>query len=108
MVDAVITSDKVFKIPKQKVGKFVVGNSDMTNNFNQKNSTQPSTVEEFAAKIAKLIANSNNNFGLNAESSLNPTTNSAQTALKRKATDDKPASSPDEKSDEEDIRSKLI
>ena len=35
IVDAVISSDKIFKIPKQKVGKFVVGRTDMTNNFQQ-------------------------------------------------------------------------
>ena len=112
-----ITSDKVFKIPKQKVGKFVVASSDMTSNFNQKNSFE--SVENFAAKIAKFIANSNKSIGSNVENVIEsnlPSTSatkyastSAQKTLKRKASSDIKTSSNDEKSDEEEsiIRSKF-
>ena len=36
--DAIISSEKVFKVPKEKVGKFVVGKSDETDHFESKKS----------------------------------------------------------------------
>jgi hypothetical protein len=53
LVSAIISSDKVFKIPKKKAGKFVIGSSDMTNNFQaQKKSAACSSEEANSDKLA--------------------------------------------------------
>jgi len=36
LVDAKITSKRIFQVPKSKSGKFVVGNTDETSNFEKK------------------------------------------------------------------------
>ena len=41
LVDTLITSDRVFKVPTKKVGKFVIGKTDMTENFQARNQSLP-------------------------------------------------------------------
>ena len=43
LVEAIITSDKVFKVPKKKAGKFIVGTTNMTENFEARNQSIPCT-----------------------------------------------------------------
>jgi hypothetical protein len=43
LVEAIITSDKVFKVPKKKAGKFIVGTTNMTDNFEARNQSIPCT-----------------------------------------------------------------
>jgi len=52
-VEAIISSKKVFKVPKEKVGKFVVGKSDETAHFESKKSENniESALNKFWAKI---------------------------------------------------------
>jgi hypothetical protein len=59
LVEAIISSQKVFKIPKEKVGKFVVGKSDETDHFESKKSEThfESALNKFWSKIS--LKNSN-------------------------------------------------
>ena len=58
-MEAIISSKKVFKVPKEKVGKFVVGKSDETAHFESKKSENniESALNKFWAKIS--LKNSN-------------------------------------------------
>jgi len=53
LVEAIITSDKVFKVPKKKVGKFIVGTTNMTENFEARNQSIPCTSS--SAKSDNLV-----------------------------------------------------
>ena len=62
LVTAVISSDKVFKIPKKKAGKFVIGSSDMTNSFQTKaKSAAGSSEDKLAAVMVKILETASNN-----------------------------------------------
>ena len=58
-MEAIISSQKVFKVPKEKVGKFVVGKSDEKAHFESKKSENniESAFNKFWAKIS--LKNSN-------------------------------------------------
>jgi hypothetical protein len=53
LVEAIISSEKIFKVPKEKVGKFVVGKSDETDHFESKKNESyfESTLNKFWSKI---------------------------------------------------------
>jgi hypothetical protein len=53
LVEAIITSDKVFKDPKKKVGKFIVVTTNMTENFEARNQSIPCTSS--SAKSDNLV-----------------------------------------------------
>ncbi len=58
-MEAIISSKKVFKVPKEKVGNFVVGKSDETAHFESKKCENniESALNKFWAKIS--LKNSN-------------------------------------------------
>jgi hypothetical protein len=53
LIDAIITSNKVFKVPKKKAGKFIIGKSNMTDNFEARNTSMPCTSS--ATKAENLV-----------------------------------------------------
>ena len=53
--DAIISSDKVFSVPKQKAGKFMIGNSDLTGNFQQIKSSLSNSENLVAGLLVKEL-----------------------------------------------------
>lgn len=63
LVDANITSKHVFSVPQNKAGKFVVGKSDMTKNFQSRDQNLPcsSTNSDLVEIIKSVLSNANSN-----------------------------------------------
>jgi hypothetical protein len=53
LVEAIISSENIFKVPKEKVGKFVVGKSDETDQFESKKNESyfENALNKFLTKI---------------------------------------------------------
>jgi hypothetical protein len=98
LVDAVISSERVFQVPKEKVGKFVVGKTDETKHFESKK-----TEELFEGAFNKILSRFNiknplNDLAVEQKESLE---SQAIGSKKRKSTEANISENEEEDDDEE-------
>ena len=99
LVEAIISSEKVFKVPKEKVGKFVVGKSDETDHFESKKGEAyfESALNKFWSKINEK---SSNNDGKKVEE--NEPTQSQKIGGQKRSSTEAGLSDDDEENDDEE------